>query len=241
MTGTDSARRLEDRVALVTGASRGIGASVARLLAAEGVRLSLASRTADSLGIADALEQSCDVRKFAQLEAAARATAERFGRIDIVVANAGVGAYGDFLSLDLQQLDEIIDVNVKGLLYTVRATLPYLLESDAAELVVIASVAGQAGPEGEAVYAASKFAQVGFIRSLDHELWHRGVRCQMLCPGGVATDFAMGRGRTPDDPDLASFMTPDEVADLVIHTLNRPRTHRVLEANMLPMTEDSMG
>jgi len=233
--------QLEGRVALVTGASRGIGASVSRLLAGEGARLSLAARSADTLGISAALAQTCDVRDPAQLEALARATVDRFGGIDIVVANAGVGAYGDFLSLDPEQLEEIIDVNVKGLLYTVRATLPHLLESDAAELVVIASVAGQAGPEGEAVYAASKFAQVGFIRALDHELWRRGVRCQMLCPGGVATDFAMGRGRTRDDPDLANFMTPDEVGELVIQTLKRPRTHRVLEANMLPMNEDSMG
>lgn len=233
--------RLEGRVALVTGASRGIGASASRLLAAEGVRLSLASRSADTLGISGALALPCDVRDPAQLEALTQATVDRFGGIDIVVANAGVGAYGDFLRLDPEQLEEIIDVNVKGLLYTVRATLPRLLDSDAAELVVIASVAGQAGPEGEAVYAASKFAQVGFIRALDHELWRRGVRCQMLCPGGVATDFAMGRGRTPEDPDLANFMTPDEVGELVVQTLKRPRTHRVLEANMLPMNEDSMG
>lgn len=232
---------LDGRVALVTGASRGIGASVARLLAAEGARLSLIARTADTMAVDGALASSCDVRSLAQVESAARATAERFGGIDIVVANAGVGAYGDFLGIDPEQLDEIIDVNVKGLLYTVRATLPYLLHSDAAELLVIASVAGQAGPEGEAVYAASKFAQVGFVRALDHELWRRGVRCQMLCPGGVATDFAMGRGRTPDDPDLANFMTPDEVGALVVQTLRRPRTHRVLEANMLPMNEDSMG
>jgi 3-oxoacyl-[acyl-carrier protein] reductase len=233
--------QLKDRVALVTGASRGIGASTAHLLAAKGARLSLASRAGDNLGIAGALAQKCDVRDWTQVEAIAAATSERFGRIDIVVANAGVGAYGDFLDLDLPELDEIIDVNVKGLLYTVRATLPYLLESDAAELVVIASVAGQAGPKGEAVYAASKFAQVGFVRSLDHELWQRGVRCQMLCPGGVATDFAMGRGRTPEDPDLANFMTPGEVAEVVVQTLTRPRTLRVLEANLLPMKEDSMG
>lgn len=233
--------KLDGRVALVTGASRGIGAAVAQRLAAEGAKVSLASRAADSLGIADALARNCDIREWTQVEAVAADTAGRFGGIDIVVANAGVGAYGEFLSLDLQQLDEIIDVNVKGLLYTVRATLPYLLNSPAAELMVIASVAGQAGPEGEAVYAASKFAQVGFVRSLDHELWRRGVRCQMLCPGGVATDFAMGRGRTPSDPDLANFMQPGEVAELVIQTLKRPRTHRVLEANMIPMNEDSMG
>jgi NAD(P)-dependent dehydrogenase (short-subunit alcohol dehydrogenase family) len=232
---------LDGRVALVTGASRGIGAAVAQRLSAEGAKVSLASRTTGTLGIAGALAQRCDVREWAQIEAAAADTAGRFGGIDIVVANAGVGTYGEFLDLGLEQLDEIIDVNVKGFLYTVRATLPYLLNSPSGELMVIASVAGQAGPEGEAAYAASKFAQVGFVRSLDHELWRRGVRCQMVCPGGVATDFAMGRGRTPDDPDLANFMQPGEVADLVIQTLKRPRTHRVLEANMIPMNEDSMG
>lgn len=232
---------LDGRVALVTGASRGIGAAVAHRLSAEGAKVALASRTGDTLGIAEALGQKCDVREWSQVEAAAAATVQRFGGIDIVVANAGVGAYGDFLSADLKELDEIIDVNVKGLLYTVRAALPHLLDSSSAELMVIASVAGQAGPEGEAIYAASKFAQVGFVRSLDHELWRRGVRCQMLCPGGVATDFAIGRGRAHDDPDMANFMKPDEVAELVIQTLKRPRTHRVLEANMIPMNEDSMG
>ena len=88
----------------------------------------------------------------------------------------------------------MIDVNVKGLLYTVRAGLPHLLESPAADLVVVASIAGQRAPEGEAVYAASKFAQVGFMRSLDHELYRRGVRCSTIAPGGVWTEFAMGEG-----------------------------------------------
>ena len=119
-----------------------------------------------------------------------------------MVANAGVGAYGDFLDLDPSHIEEMVDVNVKGLLYTVRASLPRLLESDAADLVVIASVAGQRAPEGESVYAATKFAQVGFMRSLDHELYRRGVRCSTIAPGGVATAFAMGenRGRTPRTP-----------------------------------------
>jgi NAD(P)-dependent dehydrogenase (short-subunit alcohol dehydrogenase family) len=232
---------IQGRVALVTGASRGIGAAVARALAASGARLVLASRSSEDLGLDGALAQPCDVRDPSALEALASAAAERFGGLDVVVANAGVGAYGEFLDLEREVLDEIIDVNVKGVLYTIRATLPYLLQSNAADLVVIASIAGQRGPAGEAVYAASKFAQVGFMRSLDHELWERGVRCSTVCPGGVATDFAMGRGRSADDPDLAGMMRPEEVAEAVLHVVTRPRTHRVLESSLLPMAEDSLG
>ena len=135
----------------------------------------------------------------------------------------------------------MVDTNVKGLLYTVRAGLPHLLNSAAADLVVVASVAGQRGPEGEAVYAASKFAQVGFMRSLDHELFRRGVRCSTIAPGGVATEFAMGRGRNPDDPDLAEMMRAEEIADAIVHAVTRPRTHRVLESTILPMSDDSMN
>lgn len=232
---------LEGRVALITGASGGIGAATAQLLAAHGARVALASRRGNDLGIDGALAQPCDVREPAQLEAMVAAAVERFASLDIVVANAGVGAYGDFIDLDAQHLEEMIDVNVKGLLYTVRAALPHLLQSDAADLVVVASIAGQRGPEGEAVYAASKFAQVGFMRSFDHEMFKRGVRCSTLCPGGVATDFAMGRGRTPEDPDLADMMRPAEVADAILYSVTRPRTHRVLETALLPMSDDSLG
>jgi 3-oxoacyl-[acyl-carrier protein] reductase len=232
---------IEGRTALVTGASSGIGAATARALAGAGANVVLASRRGDDLDIGGALARSCDIRDPGQLERLVAAAVERFGGLDIVVANAGVGAYGDFLDLDPEHLEEMVDINVKGTLYTVRATLPRLLESDAADLVVVASIAGQRGPEGEAVYAATKFAQVGFMRALDHELWHRGVRCSTLCPGGVETEFAMGRGRTPEDPDLPGFMRPEEVADAVLHALTRPRTHRMLEASLLPMAEDSLG
>lgn len=232
---------LEGRVALITGASGGIGAATAELLAGHGARVALASRRGSDLGIEGALAQSCDVREPTQLKAIVAAAVERFGSLDIVVANAGVGAYGEFIDLDAQHLEEMVDVNVKGLLYTVRAALPYLLQSEAADVVVVASIAGQRGPEGEAVYAASKFAQVGFMRSFDHEMFKRGVRCSTLCPGGVATDFAMGRGRTPEDPDLADMMRPAEVADAILYSVTRPRTHRVLETALLPMSDDSLG
>jgi NADP-dependent 3-hydroxy acid dehydrogenase YdfG len=233
--------RLDGRVAMITGASRGIGAATARALAAEGVRLGLASRSGEDLGIDGAFGQPCDVRDPASLEAMARATAERFGRLDIVVANAGVGAYGPFLELRPEFLEEMIDVNLKGTLYAVRAALPHLLESGEGDVVTLASEAGRRGLPNEAVYCASKFAQVGLTRALDHELRERGVRCTNVCPGGVATDFAMGRGRTPEMPQLAGMMRPEDVAETVVFVLTRPRTHRILEVAFRPVTETSWG
>ena len=197
--GLGGSMTLEGKVALVTGASRGIGAAVAHMLDERGVQLGLASRSGDDLGL-DAVAQPCDVRELEQLESIVAATVERFGRLDILVANAGVGAYGPFLDLSLEHLDEMIDVNLKGTLYAVRAALPHLVESGQADIVTVASEAGRRGLPFEATYCASKFGQVGFTRALDHELREHGVRCTNVCPGGVATDFALddGRGRSPD-------------------------------------------
>ena len=232
---------LDGKVALVTGASRGIGAAVARVLAKQGARLVLASRSGDDLGIEGAVARPCDVRRAEDLDVLAAEAAERLGGIDILVANAGVGAYGPFQDLPPDQLEEMIDVNVKGTLYAVRATLPYLIESDAADIVTLASEAGRRSLPYEAVYCASKFAQVGFTRALDHELREQGVRCTNVCPGGVATDFAMGRGRTEDMPALAGMMTAEDVAEVVLFVLTRPRNHRILETAFRPVTEPSWG
>jgi NADP-dependent 3-hydroxy acid dehydrogenase YdfG len=232
---------LEGKVALVTGASRGIGAAVARALDSHGVRLGLASRSGDDLGLDGAVARPCDVRRPDDLSALANEVADRFGGIDVLVANAGVGAYGPFLDLPPDHLEEMIDVNVKGTLYAVRAALPHLLRSDAADIVTLASEAGRRGLPFEAVYCASKFAQVGFTRALDHELRESGVRCTNVCPGGVATDFAMGRGRTAEMPELAGMMTAEDVAEVVIFVLTRPRGHRILETAFRPVTEPSWG
>jgi NADP-dependent 3-hydroxy acid dehydrogenase YdfG len=232
---------LEGKVALVTGASRGVGAAVARALAAEGVSLGLASRSGDDLGLEGVVAGPADVRRPADMERIVGETVDRFGRLDILVANAGVGAYGPFLELDPEVLEEIVDVNVKGTLYSVRAALPHLLEAREADVITLASVAGLRGLPLESVYCASKFAQVGFTRSLDHELRERGVRCTNVCPGGVATDFAMGRGRTPDMPELATMMSGEDVAEVVVFVLTRPRHYRVLDTAFRPVTEMSWG
>lgn len=232
---------LDGRVALVTGASRGIGAAIARSLNGAGVRLGLASRSGDDLGLADVVAQPADVRDAAALAAIVAATVERFGRLDILVVNAGVGAYGPILDLPPEHIDEMIDVNVKGAINAVRAALPHLMRSEAGDLVMIASEAGRRGLPLEAVYCASKFAQVGLTAALDHELREHGIRCTNICPGGVATDFAMGRGRTPDMPALSGMMRPEDVAETVMFALTRPRTHRILEVAFRPVTESSWG
>jgi 3-oxoacyl-[acyl-carrier protein] reductase len=232
---------LEGKAALVTGASRGIGRAVAQLLAAAGVRLGLASRSGDDLGLEDVVARPCDVRNPTDLEAIVGETVDRFGRLDILVVNAGVGAYGPFLELSPEHLEEMIDVNVKGTLYAVRAALPHLLEGGEADLVTIASEAGRRGLPLEAVYCASKFAQVGFTRAMDHELRERGVRCTNICPGGVATDFAMGRGRTPAMPELAGMMSAEDVAEVVLFAVNQPRNLRMMTVSFRPMNEGSWG
>jgi 3-oxoacyl-[acyl-carrier protein] reductase len=233
--------RLEGKVAFVTGASRGIGAAVARALVDEGASVALASRSGDDLSLRNALGVPCDVRDLARVEAAVAQTVERFGWLDICVANAGVGSYHALVDTPVEHLEEMIDVNLKGTIYTARAAIPHLVASGAGDLVTVASEAGRRGLPGEAVYCASKFGQVGLTRALDHELREHNVRCTNVCPGGVATDFALedGYGRTPDV--LEGMMTPEDVAEVVVFCLTRPRTHRILETALRPMKEMSWG
>ena len=231
---------LSGKTAVITGASRGIGAALARMLNERGANLGLASRSGDDLGLDRTVAQPCDVRDLDALERLCAATAEAFGGIDIVVANAGVGAYGAFLDLSREHLDEMIDVNLKGTLYAIRAALPYMKGREA-DVITLASEAGRRGLPYEAVYCASKFGQVGFTRALDHELREQGIRCTNVCPGGVATGFALepGRGRTHDA--LTGMMTADDVAEVCVFVLERPRHFRMLETALRPMTETSWG
>jgi NADP-dependent 3-hydroxy acid dehydrogenase YdfG len=232
---------LEGKVALVTGASGGIGAAVARKLHDGGASVGLLSRRGDDLGLERGLGVTCDVRDRGAVEAAANAVVARFGRLDVVVANAGVGAYGSFLELDPEQLEAMIDVNLKGTLYTAAATLRHLIDSGGGDFVSLASVAGLRAFPGEAVYNASKFGQVGFTRALDHELRERGVRATCICPGGVKTGFAIGTGRAEGDPELEGMLTADEVADVVLFAITRPRRMRILTTSFRPLTEASWG
>jgi 3-oxoacyl-[acyl-carrier protein] reductase len=226
---------LDGKVALITGASGGIGAAVARSLHGAGASVGMLSRRGEALGV------ECDVRDRAAVERATEAVVERFGALHIAVANAGVGAYGPFLELDPEQLEAMIDVNLKGTLYTAAAALPHLVRTGDGDFVALASVAGVRAFPGEAVYNASKFGQVGFTRSLDHELREHGVRATSIAPGGVHTGFAIGAGRTEGDPELETMLTPEQVADVVLFAVTRPRSMRILTTTFRPMSEGSSG
>ena len=227
---------MTDRVGFITGASRGVGAAVARALHGDGMKVALASRSGEDLGVGLGLE--CDVRSPDSVAAAVAAAIAEFGRLDVVVANAGVGAYGPFLEMDPDDVEAMIDVNLKGTLYTARFTLPHLIDSKG-DFVSLASVAGLRAFPGEAVYNASKFGMLGFTRALDHELRELGVRVTNVAPGGIATDFAMGSGRTPDS--VEGMMSAEEVADVVLFAVNQPRNLRMMTVSFRPMNEGSWG
>ncbi len=213
---------------------------MARRFADEGWRVACASRSGSDLGLENALGLVCDVRDRAQVDAAVATAVKELDGLDAVVANAGVGAYGPFLELTPEQVDEMIDVNLKGTLHTARATLPHLIESKG-DFISLSSVAGLRGFPGETVYNASKFGQLGFTRSLDHEMRELGVRVTNLCPGGIATDFAMGAGRTPDMPELEGMMSAEEVADVAWFVVSRPKGLRMMTVSFRPMNEGSWG
>src|SRR5204863_10141105 len=137
---------------------------------------------------------------------------------------------------DPEHVEAMIDVNLKGTLYTAAAALPHLIAAGGGDFVALASVAGLRAFPGESVYNASKFGQLGFTRSLDHELREHGVRATCVCPGGVNTNFAIGTGRAEGDPELEGMLTADEVADVVLFAVTRPRGLRILTTSFRPIT-----
>ena len=236
-------RDLNENVVAITGASAGIGAASARALVAEGASVVVGARRTDRLEDLAAelgsrvLVVEMDVRKPEDSQRFVAAAVDRFGKLDALIVNAGIGAYGGIMDLTDQQLTDMMDTNVAGTVWPIRAAVPGFIESGGGDIVVVASVAGLRGAGDEAVYAATKFAQVGLAGGLDRELREHGIRVSTLAPGGTATEFAMGAGRTPDMPGLADMMRPEDVASAVVSVLQQPLTMRTLLWSMRSMQE----
>ena len=228
----------------ITGASAGIGEATARAVVAEGASVVLGARRVDRLeALASELGSNAaiiemDVRDPADSQRLVQEAYSRFGRLDALVANAGIGAYGGIMDLTDEKLKVMMDTNVAGTVWPIRAAVPGFVEQGGGDIVIVASVAGIRGAGDEAVYAATKFAQVGLAGGLDRELRESGVRVSTICPGGTATEFAMGAGRTPDMPGLADMMSAENVAEAVITVLKQPVSMRTLIWSMRSIQED---
>jgi 3-oxoacyl-[acyl-carrier protein] reductase len=168
-----------------------------------------------------------DVRDPQHNEALVEAAAQRWGRVDTVIANAGIGAYGGILDLEDGVLREMVETNYLGTVWTVRAGVRHMREhSNGGDIVIISSVAGFRGGADEAVYAGTKHAQVGLGGSLDRELRGEGIRVTLVCPAGTSTEFAIGAGRDEGSPELDDYLRPDDVAHAVRVVLEQPRSVR---------------
>jgi NADP-dependent 3-hydroxy acid dehydrogenase YdfG len=254
---------LSGQVALVTGASSGIGEAIARGLAAEGVRLALGARRADRLEklcselsaahATDSFFSPLDVRDNGQCERFVADARARFGRIDILVNNAGLARGRRFIAEgDEREWDEMLDTNVKGLLHMSRIVLPGLISQDHGHVVNMSSVASLGAYEGGSVYCASKWSVKAITQAMRLELNGTAVRVTEVCPGLVETEFSLVRFHAEEDYSQAQGksdevyrgiepLTAGDIADCVLWALSRPAHVDVDEIVVRPVAQAGMG
>jgi 3-oxoacyl-[acyl-carrier protein] reductase len=245
-----TAGRLSGQVALITGASAGIGRAIAHAFMREGADLVVVARRADRLEAlaaeAQRLGRHCrlvtgDVREEDTASRATQAALDHFGKLDILVNNAGVGIYKQLEETSPDEYDTMMDSNMRSTFLFTRYAVPVLTRQGAGIIINIASMAGVMGFAGEAVYCATKFAQVGFTQALDRELRPRGIRVGVLCPGGVKTEFAIGTGRNEESVAASNMLEPEDVADAALLMATQRTGSRIIEIRLRPMIEPLAG
>lgn len=228
--------KLEQTVAVVTGAATGIGRALATRLADEGANLCLADINKEALDVVaqELRVKGCDVSAYAvdvadrqQVESLGRDVVEHFGRADVLINNAGVALCGDVEEVSLEDIDWLMGINFWGTVYGVKYFLPILKQQKKAYIVNLSSVFGIIAPPGGASYSASKFAVRGFTESLRHELAGTNVQVTSVHPGGIRTGIArssrVGAGTDPKKHELEAAMldvlartSPERAADRIV-------------------------
>ena len=239
-------QKLNGSVCLITGASAGIGEASAIALAKEGANLVLLARRKQRLDELVGRIQSAgsravtvvgDVREEETAQRAVAAAKENFGTVHILINNAGMGNYKQLIDTSAEEYDEMMDTNVRSTFLFTRHTVPLMIEQKSGLILMISSMAGIYGFAGEAVYCATKFAQVGFAQALDKELHPHGIKVGAICPGGVKTEFAIGKGRTEQGVAQSGMLDPEDVAAAVLLACTQPAGSRIIEIQMRPMSE----
>ncbi len=217
-------QNINNKVALITGGSKGIGYGVAEVLMAEGMNVAITSRTqtaADEAaaklnkkGKGNAVGIVCDVRNYESQQESVRQTIEKFGQIDLLFANAGLGHFASIEDMSEEQWNETIDTNLSGVFFSIKAALAELKKSKGF-IITLSSLAGtNFFPKG-AAYNASKFGLTGFTQSVMLDLRQYGIRVSTIMPGSVATHF---NGNEPDERD-AWKIQPEDIGEMVVGLL----------------------
>jgi NAD(P)-dependent dehydrogenase (short-subunit alcohol dehydrogenase family) len=206
---------MKDKVAFITGGSKGIGYGIAESLAQEGVHSVITSRSQENAdkaakSISDKYQVRClgveaDVRDYNALQKAVKKALKKFGHLDYVIANAGLGRFGNIQDLSVEHWNEVIDTNLTGVFYTIKSTVEALIESKG-YFISISSLAGCNFFAGGAAYNASKFGVTGFTQAIMLDLRQKGVNVSTIMPGSVATHF---NGNEPDDSDAWKIQIED--------------------------------
>lgn len=228
------AQTLKGKVAIVTGAARGIGKATVIALATEGVHVGLIARSEEALkGVAAEAEglgvkasyAVADVSSKEQVDAAIASIANELGSADILINNAGIATFGTVLEMDPDEWKRIIDTNLLGTYYTTRAVLPQLIEKNGGDIINIASTSGLSGAATSSAYSASKFAMIGFTESLAQEVRRNNIRVSALNPSTVATDLALDLNLIKENND-SKFMQPEDIAEFIVSQLKlNPRIY----------------
>jgi NADP-dependent 3-hydroxy acid dehydrogenase YdfG len=240
------AGQLAGKVVIITGASAGIGQASVKALAREGAKLVLTARRQQRLEqlVAEAKKLGTDaifVAGDAREESTARQTAEQaiksFGQIDILINNAGVGNYKNLVDTSAEEYDDMMNSNVRSSFLFTRHVVPHMIKQRQGLILLVSSMAGVYGFAGEAVYCATKFAQVGFAQGLDKELRPHGIKVGTICPGGVKTEFAIGKGRTEKGVADSAMLEADDVAKAILFACTQSSGSRIIQIQMRTMAE----
>jgi NADP-dependent 3-hydroxy acid dehydrogenase YdfG len=247
------AERLDGTVALVTGASSGIGDASARSLAAQGARVAVAARRKDRLDALareiDGLAIETDVTDQEQAKQAVQRTVDELGRLDTLVNNAGVMLLGPAVDAPTEEWDRMIDLNLKGLLYCAHAATPHLIaaaedsQRKVSDMVNISSVAGRVARQGSGVYNLTKWGVGAFSESLRQELSGRNVRVSLVEPGAVATELTDHLREEVREATKERFagierLEADDIAEAITYVVTRPRRVAVNEVLIRPTDQE---
>jgi 3-oxoacyl-[acyl-carrier protein] reductase len=238
--------KLSGKTALITGASAGIGWASALALADEGANLLITARRQERLSELEAMVHKAggkavslvgDAAEEAIARQAVDLAVQTFGSLDFLINNVGVGNYKNLVDTSAEEYDEMMDTNMRSTFLFTRYAVPVMMKQGSGTILLISSMAGIYGFPGEAVYCATKFAQVGFAQALDKELRTHGIKVGAICPGGVKTEFALGKGRTKDGVASSEMLDPEDVAGVVLLACTQSPRSRIIEVQMRTMAE----